>query len=191
MRLKAKILIAWNTIVLIPIFLYIIFWVILSMLLVLNGQASNLLLMLFVFLVMLLLYSILSAVRLKLDILKNVGDNFLQPIKKEYWGATVVNLGGYMVFYPLILTLFVGGGSAVAGIFILLAIIISWPLFRKIRKTQARYIALKRQMKIGKYWCPECRMSLFWVEKQQDWVCFKCVAKENYQGKYPFLLDWL
>jgi len=191
MRPKAKILIIWNTIVLIPIFIYILFWLVLSTVLVLSGQASNLIILFFMILVFILLYSILSAVKLKLAILKDVGDNFLQPIKKEYWGATVVNLGGYLVFYPLMLTLFVGGGSPVAGIFILLAIILSWPLFRKMRRTQARYDAIKRNMKLGRFWCPDCRMSMFWVEKNKDWVCFKCVAKEKYDGRFPFLLDWL
>ncbi len=191
MRLKAKFLIFWNTIVLIPIFLYIMFWILLMTVLVLSGQASNLVLLLFFVMVFLLLYSILSAVRLKLDILKDVGDNFLKPIKKIYWSATVVNLGGYLVFYPLILTLFVGGGSSVAGLFILLAIILSWPLFSKIRMTKAKYIALKRNMKIGKRWCPDCRVIMFWSEKKQTWICYKCLAKENYHGKYPFLMEWL
>ena len=190
MRLKAKVLIFWNTIVLIPIFLYIMFWILLMTVLVLSGEASNLILLLFFVMVFLLLYSILSAVRLKLDILKNVGDNFLKPIKNIYWGATVVNLGGYLVFYPLIMTLFVGGGSSVAGFFILLAIILAWPLFNKIRMIKAKYIALKRNMKVGKFWCPDCHMSLFWTEKSQDWMCYKCRAKEKYDGRFPFLHEW-
>lgn len=189
MRLKARILIIINTALLVPIILYLMFWFLLTVVLVLNGEASNILLILFFVLVFILLYSILSAVRLKLTILKDVGDNFLKPIKAEYWSATFVNIGGYMVFYPLLIALLFN--AAIAGLFILLAIIISLPLLKKIRKTQARYNSIKKQMKVGKFWCPDCRISMFWSIKTNDWVCYKCKAKEKYQGKYPFLLDWI
>lgn len=191
MKPKAKILIITNSILLVPIFLYLMFWLVLTFVLFINGEASNILILLFLGLVAILLFSIFNAVKLKLAILKDTGDNFLQPVKKEYWSATFVNLGGYIVFYPIILGLIFGMAPAIGGIFILIAIFIALPMLKKILKTKRRYEGLKRHMKIGKYWCPDCHVSLFWVQKKQDWICFKCLARENYQGKYPFLLDWL
>ena len=113
MKLKAKILILINTILMIPIALYLIFWLVLTFVLFINGEASNVLIILFLGLVAILLFSIFNAVKLKLAILKDTGDNFLQPVKKEYWSATYVNLGGYMVFYPIILGLILDRKSVV------------------------------------------------------------------------------
>ena len=191
MKLKAKILILTNSILLIPILLYLIFWIVLTFILFVNGEASNVLIILFLGLVAVLLFSIYNAVKLKLTILKETGDNFLQPVKKEYWSATFVNMGGYMVFYPIILGLIFGMAPAIGGIFMIIALFVSLPMLRKVLKTKNRYKNLKRQLKIGKSWCPNCHVSLFWREKKQEWVCYKCLAKNNYQGKYPFLMEWL
>ena len=191
MRLKAKILILTNTVLLVPIILYLMFWLALTLVLLVNGEASNILILLFLGLVAILLFSIYQAVKLKLAILKETGDNFLAPIKKEYWSATSVNLGGYMVFYPIILGLIFGMAPAIGGIFILIALFVALPMLKKILKTKKHYEYLKRQLRIGKNWCPDCRVSLFYNQKNQDYVCFKCAAKENYDGRFPFLLDWL
>ena len=175
MRPKAKILILTNTILLVPIVLYLIFWLVLTLVLVVNGEASNIMLVLFLGLVTVLLFSIFNAVKLKLAILKETGDNFLAPIKKEYWSATFVNLGGYLVFYPIILGLIFGMAPAIGGIFILIALFIALPMLRKILKTKKHYNYLKHQLRIGKYWCPDCRVSLFYNQKNQDYICFKCL----------------
>jgi len=171
MKLKAKVLLVWNTIFLVPIILYMVFWFILSIFVVAENS-TNILAIVFVILIAVLLYSIFSAIRLKLRILKDVGDNFLAPVKSIYIKAFLVNIGGYLVFYPLILSLF--SQSAIAILFIFLAIIIAIPMLRTIRKAEARYKRIKREMHIGRGTCKKCKVSLFYNPNYRQWICYKC-----------------
>jgi len=170
---KAKLLIVYNTIVLLPALVYFLFWLALSIYSVL---ASGFLLTI-VFSILILVSAIVSSVRLKLRILKETGDPNLKPIKRVYKSASRINLVGYIVFYPIMLSVSFGIPPAVSIFFVVIAMILAIPLRVLISMRKRDYNRISRKMHLGEHKCKRCKVSLCLLPEYRMWVCYRCGAR--------------
>lgn len=134
-----------------------------------------------VFLLLLLLLILVSsvhlAVRLKLRILREVRDPDLPMVKAIYRGASRVNLGAYLVLYPLTLALL--GNAAAApeaplALFIVVAAVTAIPLWVRIRQRTEEYEGVKDHFRLGRHPCPACGVSLALPRRTRRWTCYRC-----------------
>ncbi len=128
-------------------------------------------------LIFLFVSSIYSAVRLKVRILKDVGDPGLAPIQAIYKSASRVNIGAYAIYYPLFLSLLSPAGMflGISGsVFLTLALLAAIPLRIIISRRARRYEHLRYTYALGRYVCPNCKVSIGFYGAPPTWVCFRC-----------------
>ena len=94
MKIGARLLLLWNTIVLLPALLYFIFWLIFSLV----AAIFSAIILLIILQVFLVISSIVLAVGLKRRILIEVHSSRVKAIKRIYAGASQVNIAGYLVW---------------------------------------------------------------------------------------------
>ena len=178
MIFKAKLLVLYNTILSIPVTLYLILWLLAALYaLSLAQNAVSLIAALVVGLIFLFVSSIYTAVRLKVRILKEVGDPALPPVQAIYKSASRVNLGAYAIYYPLFLSLFSPSGAFLGvpgGVFLSLALLLSIPLRLRISNRTRAYVQLRASYSLGQYLCPSCKVSMGFFGAPPRWTCFRC-----------------
>ncbi len=171
MKLTVRLLLIYNMIVMMPIILYLIFWGLITL------SQINLFVFFLTFLILMLVFAIFSAVRLKIRIMRDTRDHHLRPVKKIYKEASKINIYGYLIFYPMMLVMMSGSGSVLGGLLILGAVLLAIPMLVKILKLRKKYRDLKTQMAIGKIRCKKCKVSLFYHPQYRQWICYKCGAR--------------
>jgi len=176
--LKAKLLVVYNTLLSVPVTLYLVFWLLAALVALSRTQdTASLVAALVVGLIFLFVSSIYTAVRLKVRILKEVGDPGLGPVQAIYKSASRVNLGAYAIYYPLFLSLLSPTGSFLgvsAGVFLFLALLASIPLRLRIGGRARTYEAVRASYSLGRYQCPACRVSLGFFGGPPRWTCLRC-----------------
>ena len=176
--LKAKLLVVYNTLLSIPVTLYLILWLLAALVALSRAQnETSLIAALVVGLIFLFVSSIYSAVRLKVRILKDIGDPALAPIQAIYKSASRVNLGAYAIYYPLFLSLLSPAGAFLGisgGVFLTLALVAAIPLRVRISGRARLYEHLRYSYALGRYLCPKCEVSLGFFGAPPSWVCFRC-----------------
>ena len=168
MRMTTRLLLIKNMIAIIPITLYLIFWGLVTL------SQLDIFIFFLAFLIFMLVFAIFSAVKLKIQIMRDTRDHRLRPVKHIYKEATRINIYGYLIFYPMMLITMSGSDSVLGGLLLLGACILAIPLLRKILRLRKRYRELKTQMAIGKVRCKTCKVSLFYYPQTRQWVCYKC-----------------
>jgi hypothetical protein len=170
---KGKFLILYNTIALLPVIIYLIFWFFVS----LYAAFSSLILFVMVASVLLLVSTIMTALRLKLAILKDVGDPGLAPVKRIYKSASRINIGGYVLFYPMMFGVFGVLPIGIGVIFIIATVILAIPLRIKISRRKSQYERVKKSLYLGKMNCARCKTTLSYLRRYRMWVCYRCGAR--------------
>ena len=180
MILKARLLVLYNTLLSIPVTLYLILWLLAALVaLTRTRDEASLIAALVVGLIFLFVSSIYTAVRLKLRILKDVGDPGLVAVQPIYKSASRVNLGAYAIYYPLFLSLLSPTGSFLGvsgGVFLSLALVAAIPLRLRIGGRARMYEALRTSYALGRYQCPTCRVSMAFFGAPPRWTCLRCRA---------------
>jgi len=177
---KAKLLVVFNAIALASASVYVLVW--LSMLLgtiTRSIRANELYLQVLVVILMILVLisAIHLAVRLKLRILREVKDPDLPMVRPIYKGASRVNLGAYLVFYPLMFGLVGNARQATGGslfLFILIACVTALPLWARARSRSEEYESVKAHYGLGRHLCPSCHVSLAFPRRTRQWTCYRC-----------------
>src|SRR6266571_4807507 len=162
MILKARLLVLYNTLLSIPVTLYLILWLLAALVaLARTRDEASLIAALVVGLIFLFVSSIYTAV---------------QPI---YNSASRVNLGAYAIYYPLFLSLLSPTGSFLGvsgGVFLSLALVAAIPLRLRIGGRARMYEALRTSYALGRYQCPTCRVSMAFFGAPPRWTCLRCRA---------------
>lgn len=178
MILKAKLLVLYNTLLSIPLTIYLVGWLLAAFVALGRTQGAVAFLMfLLIFLIFVFVSSIYDAVRLKVRILKEVGDPALAPVRAIYRSASRVNLGAYAIYYPLLLSLFSpadGFLGVPGGVFLVMALVASIPLRVLINRRSREYEEVRRSYALGMYPCPSCHVSLGYFGALRRWMCFRC-----------------
>jgi len=176
--LKAKLLVLYNTLLSIPVTLYLLFWLLAALVAFSRTQdAVSLIAALVVGLIFLFVSSIYTAVRLKVRILKEVGDPGLGPVQSIYKSASRVNYGAYAIYYPLLLSLLSPTGAFLGisgGLFLTIALLASIPLRMRISGRVRTYEQVRDAYALGRFLCPACKVSIGFVGGPPRWMCFRC-----------------
>jgi len=171
---KAKFLILWNLIVLLPALSSFLYWLLLTIRVAFHSVSiQSLVYLLFVFSILLIASSIVAAVRLKMRILSDVGDSGLRPIKRVYKGTSHINWACYIVLYPITFGINFGQVSLLS-IFLVVALIVALPLRSLISLRKRQYQQIKRYYHLGQWKCPRCKVSLAFQRQNRRWVCHRC-----------------
>jgi hypothetical protein len=166
---KAKVQIIWNFFALLPALFYFLAWLSLSL------QAFFISIQLFIFMgsTFLIISSIVSAIGLKLLILRDVGDSNLRPVRDVYYGAFKVNIVSYFILYPLMFGLSASQFS-IGVIFLVVALIMAIPIRVYMSSLSKEYREIKRRYVLGKWTCRRCKVSLSYVRRYRRWKCHRC-----------------
>ncbi len=166
---KARLQIIWNFVALLPALFYFIAWLTLSV----RAFFVSFQIFIFVCSIFLLLSSIVSAISLKLLILRDVGDSNLRPIRDVYFGAFKVNIVSYIILYPTVFGL-AAGHLSIGLVFMIVALIMAVPVRLYMSSLSSEYRSIKRRYVLGKWTCRRCKVSLSYIRRYRRWKCHRC-----------------
>lgn len=166
---KAKVQIVWNFIALLPALFYFFFWLTLSV----QTFLTSIQIFIFIGSAFLIMSSIVSAISLKLLILRDVGDSNLRPVREIYFGAFKVNIVSYFILYPLLIGASTGQLS-IGAIFLIVALIMAIPIRIYMSGLSRDYRIVKRRYVLGKHLCRRCKVSLSYIRRYRRWKCHRC-----------------
>lgn len=182
MTLKAKFLLLWNTIVLLPAIIASLFWFAVSV----YAIFESLVVVIFTVCIFLVVSSIVDMVRLKLRMLKDIGDPDARAVRKIYKGASKINWAAYAILYPITLGMWFGK-LTIVGLFLFIALFVAIPLRVKASNRAKEYDKRKRAWGLGRWSCPRCGVSLGFHRRKQRWMCLGCgrVFKPSHPMRKP------
>ncbi|MFQ6060993.1 MAG: hypothetical protein ACE5KV_06855, partial [Thermoplasmata archaeon] len=169
LKKRADLLILWNTGAMVPALIYLFLWFLLTFFFLIKRPQ----LVIYIAAVFLVVISIVSAISLKLRILKDTGDPNLAPVRRIYKSASRINLAYYIVLYPIMLGLYFHK-YVLDSIFFLVALFVAIPLLALIDLRKRDYQKLRKMYRLGEHYCSNCGVSLSFHSQIQKWKCFRC-----------------